>query len=337
MPQVSVIIPSYNHQAYIGEAIESILAQTYTDIELIVVDDASTDNSTEVIRTIQQQDSRIRAVFHDRNLGSAKTFNHGCELAQGDFICILTSDDAYPPERIAHQVALATHPDNRGKVIVGDWVDVDQQGQLLPNPFSGSQLGAQVLKRHGDIFENLIEVWKTYISFQTLFLSRDHLTHVQFDERFPLVGHEFKFALDLASRYRFHKMDEIVFLHRIHGQNLSCSKQWFHGQLSKEMNEIACDTLDRHAHRLPPHLVVGLQERIVKHALHERNFTPVKKYLLEHLGGHPQFLEPLQQALVNQSETDVHYPFVFQGDKPYSLAEVGITKSEIAKLRPVKI
>lgn len=97
-PKVSAIISSYNHADYIGQAIASVLDQTYAQFELIIVDDGSTDNSRQVIESYH--DSRIWRIFQ-ANSGQGAAFNAGYAIASGDIIVFLDSDDWWKPEKLA--------------------------------------------------------------------------------------------------------------------------------------------------------------------------------------------------------------------------------------------
>ena len=109
MAEISVVIPSYNHEAYIRQAIDSVLAQTWSDLELIIIDDGSSDNSFQIIR--EYQDPRVRA-FTQQNQGAHAAINRGIELATGRYVSILNSDDAYLPDRLEKLVALLkSNPD----------------------------------------------------------------------------------------------------------------------------------------------------------------------------------------------------------------------------------
>ena len=90
---VSVIMPAYNEEKYVGEAIESILAQTYTNWELVIVDDASKDRTAEVIRDYLAKDKRIRLHQFEVNQGACAALNQAMELACGDYICWRSADD----------------------------------------------------------------------------------------------------------------------------------------------------------------------------------------------------------------------------------------------------
>jgi glycosyltransferase involved in cell wall biosynthesis len=116
-PRVSVFIPVHNREHYVAVAVNSILAQTFTDFELIVVDDGSTDRTPEVLS--RYSDPRLRIARNPSNLGIPATRNHGLELARGEYIALLDSDDHAYPERLARQVAwLDSHPDIAQ---VGSW------------------------------------------------------------------------------------------------------------------------------------------------------------------------------------------------------------------------
>ncbi len=97
MTEVSIVIPSYNHAAYIGEAVESVLNQTLHDLELIIIDDGSTDFSLEVLS--KYSDPRMH-VFSQTNQGAHAAINRGLSEANGDYLAILNSDDAYHPQRL---------------------------------------------------------------------------------------------------------------------------------------------------------------------------------------------------------------------------------------------
>lgn len=109
MPRVSVILTVYNRASMVRAAIDSLLAQTFTDFEIVVVDDGSTDDSVEVIKSIG--DPRIRLIAHGQNRGTPTARNSGLEAAQGEYVAWLDSDDLARPRRFERQVAyLDAHP-----------------------------------------------------------------------------------------------------------------------------------------------------------------------------------------------------------------------------------
>ena len=103
-PLVSVVMPVYNGEKWLGEAIESILAQTFADFELLIVDDGSRDNSAKIIRVYEQRDPRIRFFQLERNSGTAFARNYCIKAANGTFVTYLDCDDISLPERLRKQV-----------------------------------------------------------------------------------------------------------------------------------------------------------------------------------------------------------------------------------------
>lgn len=94
VPLVSVIIPVFNSKVYISEALDSVINQTYKNLEIIIIDDGSTDGSGKICDEYAEKDNRIR-VFHQKNIGVSAARNAGLDLAAGDFLAFLDSDDAY--------------------------------------------------------------------------------------------------------------------------------------------------------------------------------------------------------------------------------------------------
>lgn len=129
MAQISIIMPAYNAERYIGHAITSVLAQTYEDFELIICDDASTDASTSVARSYR--DRRIKLLINDRNMGQGYCRDRAADVASGRWITVLDADDAYAPRRLEALHAIATsHP---GAVIFDEiMVCHDTRDGLVP-------------------------------------------------------------------------------------------------------------------------------------------------------------------------------------------------------------
>lgn len=113
VPIISVIIPVYNHAAWVAEAVRSVLAQSFQDWELLLIDDASSDDSWAVLQALahELQDSRVRLWQHAKNQGAPATLNEGLQQAQGQYFAILNSDDTWHPERLAYLQAVAERED----------------------------------------------------------------------------------------------------------------------------------------------------------------------------------------------------------------------------------
>lgn len=121
-PLVSVIVPSYNHARFLGQAIEAVMAQTFEDWEIVLVDDGSSDGSLEVARSFQ--DRRIRVYQNERNLGTYGNQQRALGLAEGDLIAVLNSDDLWAPTKLEKQVsALQARPECSFCYVLGWMVD----------------------------------------------------------------------------------------------------------------------------------------------------------------------------------------------------------------------
>lgn len=100
---VSIVMPAYNCEKYVVEAINSVLAQTHKNWELLALDDGSSDNTLQIIEDFSQKDSRLKALPNGKNMGVSATRNRGIELAAGEWIAFLDSDDMWEPEKLEKQ------------------------------------------------------------------------------------------------------------------------------------------------------------------------------------------------------------------------------------------
>lgn len=125
-PLISVITPTYNHNKFIGACIESVLNQAYKDWEMIIIDDNSVDNSRRIIDGYVKRDSRIRAIYHDRNWGISsldQTYNELLSEAKGEYVAILEGDDLWPRDYLFKQVSTIT---KRSAILsFSNWVVID--------------------------------------------------------------------------------------------------------------------------------------------------------------------------------------------------------------------
>jgi len=136
LPKVSVIIPVYNHDKYIKECVDSVLAQDYKNLEVIVVDDGSTDETPYILENFGKAIRYVR----QENRGAASALNHGLRIAEGDLVAWLSSDDVYLPQKISKQVAKFIE-DPTLSLVYTDWLMIDAYGNKIrtvcspyPNP-----------------------------------------------------------------------------------------------------------------------------------------------------------------------------------------------------------
>lgn len=128
-PLISVIIPAYNHENYVAEAVHSVLQQDNVTLEVIAIDDGSTDGTLAVLSTIE--DPRLH-VHHQANQGSQHTINRGLELASGDYLTILNSDDRFHPRRLVR--LLEVNQTGGGDLILSDLRLIDAAGAPVTDP-----------------------------------------------------------------------------------------------------------------------------------------------------------------------------------------------------------
>ena len=127
---ISVIIPAFNAEKTIEEAVNSVLAQDYDDLELIVVDDASTDKTKEILAGLSEQDSRIRIISNDTNIGALKARLKGVRAAFGKWIAFLDSDDLWQKDKLSKQVRL--QEETACHLIFTGTGYIDKDGTQLP-------------------------------------------------------------------------------------------------------------------------------------------------------------------------------------------------------------
>lgn len=141
-PKVTVLMPVYNAETFLREAIDSILAQTLTDFELLVIDDGSADGSADVVRSYG--DARIRLVSNEQNLKLTATLNRGLDMARGEYVARMDADDVSLPARLARQAAfLDAHP---AVGLCGTWAASFGSARFsMPNPADPEGVRAKLL------------------------------------------------------------------------------------------------------------------------------------------------------------------------------------------------
>jgi glycosyltransferase involved in cell wall biosynthesis len=162
IPTVSVVMPVHNTEAFLSDAIDSILAQTFTDWELICVDDGSSDCSLAVLRRYERADSRIRVVSRPKT-GVARARNDGMALGRGRYIAAMDSDDVALPERLCRQVDyMESHPDCVGlgaavRIVGPDLMPIKEE---LP-PLDHETIDRQALAGNGASIRQPVAIFRT--------------------------------------------------------------------------------------------------------------------------------------------------------------------------------
>ena len=231
-PLVTVIATCFNHERYVVESLESIRAQTYPNIQLIVADDASTDGSVELIRDWARETATVCTfVFHEENQGVCRTRNDALAHARGDYVAGISTDDLWLPDRIAVQVAqLEALPPTVG-VAYGDAARMDEHG----NPIAGDfieHVGEVQCPPEGDIYEALLA--RNFIPAMATLIRRECLATVgPYDE--SLAYEDWDMWLRIARHYEFAFTPGIHVRYRVHPKSLSQrlpDQRWWSTEMS---------------------------------------------------------------------------------------------------------
>lgn len=211
MPLISVIMPSFNHGKYVGEAIESVLNQTINDLELIIIDDASHDNSRDIIKRLSENDQRIKPKFNQKNMGIASTLNQAISYSEGKYIAFIASDDLWAPSKLKRQLEILEN--NNDLVLWCEGKIINSKGEENNLHFT-EYYG--VPKESGSIFEELIK--GNYIFGSSIMLKTENLRELMLDENLKYLN-DHKLYLDLAYKYKYYFIPDALAKYRIHGEN----------------------------------------------------------------------------------------------------------------------
>jgi glycosyltransferase involved in cell wall biosynthesis len=223
-PLVSVLMPAYNHAAYVRAAVESVLGQTYGNLELIAIDDASSDATWNVLQSFE--DERLRRYRHDANQGAHATLNEAMGLAQGAFIAIINSDDVYHPARLQKAVSCLTANQHLGACFTR-YDFIDETGRVVRDsdslaadfPDIAKSLGraAEALERNELQVMSLLA--RNYLhTTSNLICRREVIDQVGTFRCFRYV-HDHDFFLRLSHRFPIEVIPEGLLGYRFHAAN----------------------------------------------------------------------------------------------------------------------
>jgi glycosyltransferase involved in cell wall biosynthesis len=222
---VSVVIPSFNHKKYISKAIESVLSQTYKNLELIIIDDGSTDGTFELLKEKYSYDKRI--ILKNRiNKGAHNTLNECISISRGNFISILNSDDYYEPNRI--------------QVMLEQYVDDDDYKLCITNINFINELG-DVISSIPEVryFEEQYQYWKNgadifltgniAITTSNYFFNKSLINKIGNFSNYRYV-HDWEFALRCKlNQIKIKFVDEKLLNYRVHSSNTIKEQDiWLH-------------------------------------------------------------------------------------------------------------
>lgn len=207
MPKVSVVMPAYNAEVYIRKAIDSILSQTFTDFEFIIIDDGSTDATAEIVQ--HYKDGRIKFCSNKQNIGVAATLNHGLELSCGEYIARMDADDISLPERFEKQVAyLDEHQD---VAVLGTDIELFSDSGILEK---------RVVSHESDkIKEELF--FSCSLAHPSVMMRRNMIADLGgYDIEYNGME-DYELWIRVAEKHKISALSEILLRYRIHGGQVS--------------------------------------------------------------------------------------------------------------------
>lgn len=218
-PLISVVIPAYNHERFVGEAVESVLNQSCSDIELIVVDDGSTDQTGDIVKGYS--DKRLRYYFQE-NQDAFNTINRGISLAKGQYVSILNSDDVYELNRLENLLEILQN--NRCVCSFSDVIPISDVGEHYSDPEFGWN---QWHKKNRDFYFECGDLYTAFlkgnfmVTTSNLFMTAEAAQQVgPFCSLRYLHDYDFIFRMMTAFPGRVYYADGLQLLkYRIHSGN----------------------------------------------------------------------------------------------------------------------
>ena len=210
-PTVSVIIPTYNRAHLVGKAIKSVLNQTYQDFEIIVIDDGSTDNTEETVKSFNN--FKIRYICHTNNQGVSVARNTGIRASRGKYIALLDSDDEWLPEKLDKQIKVLKSEFPEAGVVYSNVLYIDESGKNM------KKLG-NPKKVEGHIYEDLLV--RNYVgTSSTLLVKKECFNRVGLFDGLLKAQNDWDMWIRIAKYYRFALIKIPLVKYRFHSNRIS--------------------------------------------------------------------------------------------------------------------
>ncbi|WP_088240717.1 glycosyltransferase family 2 protein, partial [Calothrix rhizosoleniae] len=223
---ISVVMPAYNASEFIDAAIESILNQTYRDFEFIIINDASTDNTLDIINAYAAKDTRIKVLNQPKNAGYTQAIKWGIKEAKYQWIARMDADDISLPERLQKQIEAANK--NPNVVVWGTYIrHINSQGDIVSN---GVSVGA---KTEADFHENIDNGHLVSLPHPTWLVKKEVLIKSGgYDSSFE-PAEDFELLSRLIDYGPLLVVPEHLLLYRVHSQSISMQKFFFQQKITR--------------------------------------------------------------------------------------------------------
>lgn len=213
-PLVSVVMPAYNSEKYISEAIESVLNQTFKDFEFIIVNDGSTDNTFNIIKEYARKDKRIKVINNKKNCGISKTRNNGIKLARGKYIATHDSDDISLPTRFQEQLSfMEQHPEVG---VVGAYIQIFDSD-------SGKIIGIRKYSNEDKVLRKNIFFYSP-IAQPVSMIRKEVFSEVgYYDNNYPPTE-DLDLWFKIGTKYKFSNINKILLRYRVNSNSATSSR-----------------------------------------------------------------------------------------------------------------
>jgi glycosyltransferase involved in cell wall biosynthesis len=230
-PLVTVIALCYNHERFVKEALQSVVNQTYRNIELIIVDDFSTDKSVEIILKFIENNFTAKTNFNKSNLGNCSSFNQAFKIAKGKYIIDFSTDDVMLPERIEKQVSKFEECSEKTGVVYSNGIFINEKSR----PLKGGQISNAEKMPEGDVYINFLK--NTFLMPCTMMIRKSVLDEMGgYDE--SLAYEDLDFWVRSARTWEYAYIPEVLSYQRIVKGSHSASFYKKNNLLNKAMVEV---------------------------------------------------------------------------------------------------
>ena len=209
---VSIITPCFNAEGFLKETVDSVVAQTYGQWELLLIDDGSTDGTLDLARSLAAAESRIKVLVNPTNVGVAETRNHGLKSSSGEYVCFLDSDDVWLPKKLETQVGVASK--GASNFLFSNYDFIDEAGAFLRTSKAPKRTTRNELLKG------------SFIGCLTVFVTRELLG----DSKFKKTAHEdYLLWLELLAKPQCkpNYLSSVLAKYRVRAQSLSSNKKRF--------------------------------------------------------------------------------------------------------------
>lgn len=236
-PLISVIIPAYNAEAFIGQTLDSVISQTYSNIEVLVVDDGSNDRTAEIVKSIAHQDHRV-ILFQQQNAGVAAARNLAIQKSIGEYIAPIDADDIWYPQKLEKQVQCLLQAEPSVGLVYAWSVDIDEEG-LLTGGFSAPILEGEVYTAL--VYGNFLGNASVPLIRHTC-LDRVGYYNCQLKENNAQGCEDIDIYLRIAESYQFRVVPEFLIGYRKTNNSMSCN----YTAMAKSYRLVLADVQQRH-------------------------------------------------------------------------------------------